>query len=304
MNGPAASFDARFSTRLARLMHGAGRGRVMVAARFAAYASLDGGDVVAIVRGDADPSPVGVLLDGVDDISRVAPAGAPIDIAPDGIRIGAVTIRAADWWSPAQVRQTTPDGDAAAVLRKLRRAVALSDFDAGLLDVVLRRIDEAAARWALGDEAGTAASLHAILGLGPGSTPAGDDAIAGFLIGLRAFAADMTQDAARSRLGAGIAELAGSRTTTVSAGLLREAACGYCTPSLGDAVIALGTEFDGTTGDRDARLAGLMDVGHTSGSATAAGLLAAMRCANSAGARTPGTATAHHHERTSWASLM
>ncbi|WP_179428882.1 oxamate carbamoyltransferase subunit AllH family protein [Spelaeicoccus albus] len=296
---PAVVHAARFSSRLAAAMHARHGGRVMIASAAAAYASLQDGTVVALVRRDADPPPTAVIVPQVPDMSQLAPHAAALTLSPGGLVVGGAEITAADWWSPRQVVQARPDGDAAALLRRLRRSTPQSDFEAELTNTVVRRIDEAAARWALGDGAGSRTSLLSILGLGPGSTPAGDDAIAGFLIGLRAFdrhafdGSDRLDDVASD-----IAGTARTRTTTVSAGLLREAADGYCAPSLGRAVDALAADFAGSALQRERLLAGLLAVGHTSGSATAAGLLAAIRCAG-----THASTHSPHTVRTSWAPL-
>jgi hypothetical protein len=106
-----------------------------------------------------------------------------------------------------------------------------------------------------------------LLGLGPGLTPAGDDLLAGLLVGLSA------RPDLRDPLAASVQRHAPSRTTWLSAELLRLAAAGLAAP----AAVAVADALAGH-GDDDAlphTLPALLAVGHTSGAALARGLLLA-----------------------------
>ena len=106
-----------------------------------------------------------------------------------------------------------------------------------------------------------------LLGLGPGLTPAGDDLLAGLLVGLSA------RPDLRDPLAAAVQRHAPARTTWLSAELLRLAAAGLAAP----AVVAVADALAGHGGD-DAlprALPALLAVGHTSGPALARGLLLA-----------------------------
>lgn len=105
---------------------------------------------------------------------------------------------------------------------------------------------------------------HRLLGCGDGLTPQGDDVLAGYLAGAAAYGIPAV----------GVRALvhteAASRTTTLSAALLRHAAAGEAIPQ----VCGL---FDALAGQRplDAALAELLAVGHSSGAALASGVVSA-----------------------------
>jgi Protein of unknown function (DUF2877) len=103
-----------------------------------------------------------------------------------------------------------------------------------------------------------------LLGRGAGLTPQGDDVLAGYLAGAAAYG--VPADDVRVV----VDNEAASRTTTLSAALLRHAAAGEAIPQVGGLLDALG-------GRRplDPALAELFAVGHTSGAALASGVVAA-----------------------------
>ncbi len=108
-----------------------------------------------------------------------------------------------------------------------------------------------------------------LLGLGSGLTPSGDDVLAGYLAGAAAYGLSVDE------LRTFVCAEAPRRTTTLSAALLRHAAAGEAIPQVCRLLLALDDGI-GT----DAALAGLLRVGHTSGAALAAGVLAAARAAS------------------------
>jgi hypothetical protein len=107
-------------------------------------------------------------------------------------------------------------------------------------------------------------SPRRLLGSGPGLTPEGDDVLAGYLAGAAAYG--VPADDVRAL----VHTEAASRTTTLSAALLRHAAVGEAIPQVGGLLDAL-------AGRRplDPALAELFAVGHTSGAALASGVIAA-----------------------------
>jgi Protein of unknown function (DUF2877) len=108
-----------------------------------------------------------------------------------------------------------------------------------------------------------AATVTALLGRGPGLTPAGDDILAGMLVTLTA-----ARHPAAHQLAAVIqAADPARRTTTISAALLWHAARGECIPPLAEVLTALDRGED--PGERVRRLRG---VGGTSGTALLAGV--------------------------------
>jgi hypothetical protein len=148
------------------------------------------------------------------------------------LRVGAeVQITVVRWWAPHKPRHAAPPGDVTA------------------------------------PSPGWDAFVLGLLGRGPGLTPAGDDLLAGLLLGLAG------SPELRDPLAAAVARHAAARTTWLSAELLRHAAAGYGVP----AAVAVADAMAGH-GPADAltrALPALLAVGHTSGAALARGLLLA-----------------------------
>jgi hypothetical protein len=107
-------------------------------------------------------------------------------------------------------------------------------------------------------------------GRGPGLTPAGDDVLTGYLLGLRALThVSPSAGPIRAAAGAGARD-AGWRTTALAATLVRHADVGEAADVAADLVDAL---VDGVPLDRPLRR--LVRTGHTSGRDLAEGLLLA-----------------------------
>jgi hypothetical protein len=201
----------------------------------AAAMYLDAGDTVLAVL--AQPA---VQLPG----SVVLPVPSLWGLLPDGaVRVGAgqlrwesdaapVRVRPVRRWTAARVVGVRPRPDRA---QELERAVGTCVVD-----------------------------VAALLGHGPGLTPSGDDLLAGYLLGCRAFGVDAA-DIRRQ-----IVAMAPGRTTSLSAALLRHAADGWCIPQVAAVIAALGRAAP----DPDAVRA-LLAVGSSSGSALGAGIVAA-----------------------------
>lgn len=120
-----------------------------------------------------------------------------------------------------------------------------------------------------GNRADLDRAVAALVGLGPGLTPAGDDVLAGALAGMAAVGARH-----RVEILAAIVSDRAVATTTISAALLGCAAAGTVIPQLGAFLAALsGGDPDRTvTAARE-----LVAVGHTSGTALAHGGLLGVR---------------------------
>jgi hypothetical protein len=165
---------------------------------------------------------------------------------------GPVVVRAVREWAPARVR---PGGVPAAAF------AALAD---ALPSPAALGVDAAHLAALTSEPVGAVAGL---LGRGPGLTPAGDDVLAGFLLGARAIGLDAT--AAR----AAVAATAPARTTALSATLLWHAARGEC---LGEVAAVVADPAEPS-------LRRLLAIGHTSGAALATGLATASLAALHAG---------------------
>jgi hypothetical protein len=219
------------STALRELLAPAHSGRVVAVFPTCAYVELDG-RLVALEAAGGLRLPCAVLL-GARPLARPlagVQAGDDASIGPGGLQVGPLTIRVTRWWAPAAPRAARP----------LQPAPATPGLTAAVLD---------------------------LLGRGPGLTPAGDDLLAGLLVGL-AGRPDLRDPVAAAVLGA-----APRRTSWLSAELLSHAAQGRAAP----AVVAVADALAGY-GDDDAlphALPALLAVGHTSGAALARGLLLA-----------------------------
>ena len=113
-------------------------------------------------------------------------------------------------------------------------------------------------------------AVRALVGLGSGSTPGGDDVLAGTLAGLHATGRDVLVHQVWVAAEAGLA----GRTTVISADLLRLAAAGNaCAEAIGVLRAATGADRTPASGSAlDVALHRLLAVGHTSGADLATGL--------------------------------
>ena len=175
---------------------------------------------------------------------------------------GPVVIRAVREWAPVR----PPHG---AVV-----AGALATVRAGLNGSGAEAEGGPLADAAAGGEHDAHVAVARLLGRGPGLTPSGDDLLAGFLVGAWVFGLDVREIVAAT------AVLAPVRTTTLSAALLWHAARGECIDQLAAvaAVLCQQPARGQAAGERcpaERAVRQLLDVGHTSGAALAAGLVLA-----------------------------
>lgn len=215
-----------------------------------------GRSVVAVLTHDAVRLPCALVLPSTSAELPLTelPAGGDVCIGDGRVEWrgpeGTACVAASREWLPARVARIDPDAAAVAAL-----ADAACGADAGIDP------EETAA---LAAPIPDAAVLAALLGRGPGLTPAGDDVLAGFLLGSLAFGCSTPGAFAAVR------ELAWSVTTALSAQLLDHAARGECVREAAAAIAALGGELD--PADAFGRL---LAVGHTSGAAVALGIVRA-----------------------------
>ena len=215
--------------------------------------------VVCVTAGAGGALPCALTVDGSVPYAEV---GTVVAVGSGRVQLpGAVvtTIR----WRPVRPPVLTDPGSCFA------RAAGCPTPD--LPPALVEYTDELAMVLAGGAVSPTAlaAPVQALLGFGPGLTPAGDDVLTAALVALHA-----AGDAATSSLAAAIA--AGrpfERTTALSAGLLHLAQTGLAVRQLTRFVEALGTPGADLTASGQA----LLRVGHTSGAAMYLGAVAALR---------------------------
>jgi hypothetical protein len=250
--------------------------RVALVGRLAAYLVLDDGPdgprpprVLAVVCPDALVPPSALVLSrGHDPRRLLAPADA-VTVGAGGVRTPRARLVVRRWWTPAVLPTGAPDPAAVARVGQLldgARTALRVPPGTGRRQALAAALPAARAL-AAGDGAAAARWLLPVLGLGPGTTPTGDDVAAGVLLGALA---TRTDPAAVDQLAGALLAAAPERTTAVSAGLLAEAAAGRAPQPVLLAVRAL---LGGA--DPDDAVAQLLAVGHTSGADLATGLHAA-----------------------------
>jgi Protein of unknown function (DUF2877) len=182
--------------------------------------------LTALVPGEGDRA-AGVVGDGT--VSWTGPAGP-------------VVVTAVREWAPARAARAALSARTLSEVRALVPRGADDELAAGL----------------------RAGAVGRLLGRGPGLTPAGDDLLAGYLVGAHAFGLEAhgIRDA--------VARLAPGATTALSAALLWHAGRGECI----DEVAAFAGALAGRGEPRRA-VERLLAVGHTSGAALAHGVLVA-----------------------------
>lgn len=251
------------STRLTGIVDGPVRS-AMVRAAFPTVVYLDTGKgVLALAAVDGLRLPISVV---VATLSSSGPfsgitLGEAATVGGGGVRIGELDVRVGRWWAPprppALVRpEHLPDRAArlARILRARRRVLS------GAVAAQLATIGDCLR---VRQPVGTAAA--ALVGLGEGLTPAGDDVLAGVLLALRYLGRPSCAD----DLWASVAELVPRRSTALSATLLACAADGDAMPQVVELLAAL-------AGHRplEPALDRLLAVGSTSGAGLAHGVLA------------------------------
>lgn len=231
--------------------------------------ALGDGRLVAIAGEAVGGLPNGILVGDDPDFTRLGiRPGMAARWAAGRLHIPAASLvvrtdRAADW-SPRIARRDVTGWP----LRSERAWILARDarVPGGLLDLPMGW----PALWALhaairnGDRAAAAGAARGLIGLGPGLTPSGDDALAGVESALHA-----AFDPAAGFLGAVLADVE-TRTTVVSVALLRHAAQG----EMAERVHRL---LDGLLAPDPATLAPAVEMavrhGGTSGSDLLAGVL-------------------------------
>jgi Protein of unknown function (DUF2877) len=256
---------AAASTAIAPLLQGPRRaGHLLGASPAAIYAVFDDLDgtpgVVGLLPSSSVRLPVGLVV--VEPLP-VPPADAPVAVGDGALSVGD------EVWVPTRWFDPRPPSLGRVVTSRLAVAArVLWALSAAEVGVDIARARAAVAALAAGD----AQPACALLGGGPGLTPAGDDVIAGALAAHALLAGESASVAVPEVL-----KRARQATTSLSAALLACAAAGQVVPEAADFLAALGG--DGEVGGEDevkSALARLRCIGSTSGTALAVGIVAAL----------------------------
>ncbi|MCO5967191.1 oxamate carbamoyltransferase subunit AllH family protein [Actinoallomurus soli] len=231
--------------------------------------------VVALVTTDAvrPPNAVVLAVPARQEPFRGVREGDVAFVGEGGVEVAArLRVRIRRWWDP------TPVLGPLSLARLAHGARALGDL-AGPWGLSGHPVpDVLADSCAAGDLAHAVDAAERIVGLGPGLTPSGDDALAGLLLALRLLGGAVPGGSRAVRLadwiGAAVTAYACERTTALAATLLQCAA-------RGQASVEAAAVLRGIAGQEDLAPAArrLVEVGHTSGSDVAWGLLTGCRAA-------------------------
>jgi Protein of unknown function (DUF2877) len=245
------------SVALASLLDGPTQtGRLLGASAAAVYLKFDVGtpSIMALVPPTSVRLPLAMVLTG--ELPAVSDDG--VIVAGDGsLRIDEHAWVPGRWFDPRPSNLVAVDPSRHAVAVRALREASAEEVGA----------DPERAWSAIGSlVAGDARPACALLGAGPGLTPAGDDVISGALAACALFGHAAGLEAARE-----ILALAPAATTSLSAALMSCAADGQVVPQAARFLEALCG-----TGDVVDATAQLRAVGATSGTALALGIVAAL----------------------------
>jgi hypothetical protein len=224
----------------------------------AVYMRVRGGDVIALLSSDAVRLPIGLILPMSSRELPLARLTGQVVVGSGAVRIGRWSCRVSRLISPTAPSGLTPDSQAYEHLRLRLEGRPGVNRDPRQAEPLAHGVHYPRPSPDL---------VRRLVGVGPGLTPAGDDLLAGILIGLWGF--DMTAEPFRSA----VLAAAPTGTTALSAELLRCAARGESIPQMNQLLRAMSAS---TWQERlDDALDDLIRVGHTSGLALATGVLTA-----------------------------
>lgn len=267
--------------------------RVLAAFPTAVYLAPEGGRVLALEAADGVGLPNALRLRRPAEWLGLAgvDTDAPATVGGGEVRLDALVVTVDRWvehtYRPAGVDVLVLTRRLDALDERLTtRAEPLGSHLAG-------RVDALAAAVGRGDHDTVAAAGRALVGLGGGLTPSGDDVLCGLISAGRTLAAALGAgdlDRALHRVGGALLADAGERTTALSAALLWHAARGeLARPARGLLRALLGRT------PLDPALDALLAVGHSSGRDLAVGVRlgarAALAATTAAGTATPAPAT-------------
>lgn len=238
--------------------------------------ALDHSRVVTLLAREASGVPNGAraALSAADRPFAAIAAGDAAFVGAGGIRLQNREFRAVRTVRTG-VPHVAPTPTAVATI-----AAAAAASPRGVADAPVADLREAIDSC---DAAQLRSAVRALVGLGTGSTPGGDDVLAGAMAGLKA----TRRDVRAGQIAAAALPDIDSRTPLMSADLLRLAAAGHVCTEAGAVVRAT----VGSPAELEAALRGLLAIGHTSGADLATGLAIGLGAAAGVEPRKPRLAT-------------
>ena len=257
---PGLAVPVAVSTAVAPLLRRPAAGTVLARFPAAVYVRLDAGAVLAVVTSDGLRLPCALVTAATSVERPVGATGTSAAVVDGALVLDDVRYRPVRTWTPRERTAGRLAPAAVAGLAALLRPAVHTGEVADRLHAGTTRLEEALRT---GD--GLAGAADALVGLGPGLTPAGDDVLAGVLVTCAQLGHPLPTLTAQVRRRAGA-------TTALSADLLRHAGAGRAAPP----VLGL---LDALVGARPVApaFADLLAVGSTSGHDTATGVLLAAR---------------------------
>ncbi|MDX1659371.1 MAG: DUF2877 domain-containing protein [Nitriliruptorales bacterium] len=234
----------------------------------AVYLELpDPGGVIAVVARDGIALPNAVLLASLGAAARFSEWSGPWLVGDGRVVSGDRSVEVDSWYDARPVLAPAGAGELVRGLSELESALA-EEGRSGASGV-----DVTALRAAIDsrDVPAVVAAAAALVGLGAGLTPSGDDVLAGAVsagLAVCRHLEDRAGEAVFAAVGVAVAELAVGRTTSLSAALLRHAADGEMAGPARRLVAAVSRR-----GAIRPALDALLQVGHASGGDLAQGIV-------------------------------
>lgn len=217
--------------------------------------------VVVISTRDATRLPNGIEIaaSAADDPFASVVHGASVEMGRGRVMLQDLAVGVSRWWDPRPALPPTTVAQLEAAIAGLPATVP--EVDAESLSAALD----------LASPTALLAAAKPLIGKGAGLTPAADDYVAGALAGTRLLSEALNHrsgTAMLDRAARPVAKLAHARTTTFSAALIQHALRGQVAAPAGALLRALAGR-----GNVAAAHAKLVEVGHSSGPALAAGVV-------------------------------
>lgn len=288
---PSRAFPVAASSLLRPLVEGPPR-RLVVAASSALVMHLSTGDqrvpLLSVVPIDGVRLPGAVVMAGRggNEWSTVCRAGAEVDgltVGGGRVCLGGVDLVPRRWWGGTTVSGLTMVEPRMALVALGKALVEpptaqiARPADAATGAATAAFVEALASMMSTHSGDDVEAAVDALVGLGPGLTPAGDDVLVGALLAWHALAPGRPAVAlvrARVAVAVGRSIATSARTTAVSAALLSHAIRGEGMPAVVQLVHALGDPTQVR-----AAVAEVVGIGHDSGSSMLRGVRLATRFA-------------------------
>ena len=186
--------------------------------------------VLSVVAPGGACLPGGVVLADPDGVVRLGTAGDAL-VGDGAVQAGEDRVTVRRWWSQPLVRLVSEPSQLVTGAGALATTLVSSGLELpALVQSVASRL---AAAIDLDDESAIRSAVHAMIGLGPGLTPAADDVLVGALVAWHHLAIAGWSGAVDTRRPVSVAvQERLERTTVVSAALLHHASRGESLPEV------------------------------------------------------------------------